>query len=492
MNTKTRLTALLITLAMIVAMFPIMTLSAAATTTKVAEVTLADGTTTQYETFKDAWAVAAATTGATIKLLANCESCNYNAIGDTQQNRGAAYEYPHGTLTLDLNGFVLTPATTKADGTATDTARVLYVKCLATLIIKDSNPTAEHWYNKSETLYTLADGVDRTSNPENYIMIPGGVIYGGNGASTDSSGGGAVRVQGGRLIVEGGNMIGNNDTTGHGGAIKVEQVDFNSIKDTDILNQYDVTDAAKTNASPALVISGGTFVGNQSTTAKNNTIGGKYLNFHVGNNKEGNFRRWAQSAITGGVFADNLSGFSEHGKQYVLENTGHQIVQNETTGWYEIKQNYDLVIRGVQRSVNTTGNTYSLRLIAEVSKAAITDNETIAAFDVTVGGTVEREGTTNNFYTVGGVTKNLSVNKYYTKLLAQSDDGTMEAILPRQEGYVLIAIVIDNIPTDATIEMTVGAYITTGSTTTLAKTWALIQIVNGGMPTVGKGTKPAA
>ncbi len=474
MNTKTRLTALLITLAMIVAMFPIMTLSAAATTTKVAEVTLADGTTTQYETFKDAWAVAAATTGATIKLLANCESCNYNAIGDTQQNRGAAYEYPHGTLTLDLNGFVLTPATTKADGTVTDTARVLYVKCLATLIIKDSNPTAEHWYNKSETLYTLADGVDRTSNPENYIMIPGGVIYGGNGASTENAGGGAVRVQGGRLIVEGGNMIGNKDTNNHGGAIQVEQVDFNGITDTAILAQYDVTDAAKTNASPALVISGGTFVGNQSTAAAQNTIGGQYLNYHVGNSV--NFRRWAQSAITGGVFADNLSGFTGHGKQYVLENTGHQIVLNETTGWYEIKQNYDLVIRGVQRSANTTGNTYSLRLIAEVSKAAITDNETIAAFDVTVG----------------GVTKNLSVNKYYTKLLAQSDDGTQKEILPRQEGYVLIAIVIDNIPTDATIEMTVGAYITTGSTTTLAKTWALIQIVNGGMPTVGKGSNPAA
>ncbi len=487
MNTKTRLTALLITLAMIVAMFPIMTLSAAATTTKVAEVNLADGTKTEYETFKDAWAVAAATTGATIKLLANCESWN-----SSDQNRGATYSVIGGTLTLDLNGFALKAPTTKHDADPDDNiapesttyGRALYVTRFATLIIKDSNPTAEHWYDKSNDLYKWAGTTkpsDADTNENKYIMIPGGVITGGNiNDNTTVVGenlarGGAVFVQGGRLIVEGGNMIGNHDesSTG-GGAIRAEQMNYEGV-DESVAQEWKDKYGNYANISPSLVIYGGYFVGNTCVTEDNNTISSIDLN----KGASGQRTLWARSIISGGVFADKLNGVKNNGIQYVATDLGYKLEQNETTGWYEAKPHKNIVFRGVQRSVNTTGSgenaTYSLRLIAEVKKSVITDGQTLAAFDVMVD----------------GVKKNLSVNKYYTKLLAQDDDGSIQAIVPRagataEDEYLLIAIVIDNIPADASIEMTVGAFYENDSTKTTVNAWAFIQIVNGGTPTVGR------
>ncbi len=118
-----------------------------------------------------------------------------------------------------------------------------------------------------------------------------------------------------------------------------------------------------------------------------------------------------------------------------------------------------VIFRGAQRSknvTNTEGNTYSIRLIAEIRVEDI-KADTYAGFKVA-----------NN----GGETKGLAASKYYTKLLAQdpADATVMKEVTP-SEGYALIAIIIDNIPADAAQRtFTVTAYTRNGANETLART----------------------
>ncbi len=74
----------------------------------------------------------------------------------------------------------------------------------------------------------------------------------------------------------------------------------------------------------------------------------------------------------------------------------------------------------------------SIRVLAEVKRNKITNN-TYAVFDITANGKTVR----------------LPVKKYYTKLLAQGTSGNAiaQAITPTSDDYVLIALVIENIPT---------------------------------------------
>ncbi len=444
MKTRTKISALLLAILMIVAVLPI-SVSAADLPTSydspdgmVASLTLTTGT-KYYATFKDAWLAAG-----------HSDNADYNANAViTLLTNGDAY--PGGSdglvlkdsshpecLTVDLNGYVLNNTTQY---------RTFQIRDGYTLIIKDSNPTAVHKYTKDETtgLYTW----DETNGN---IEISGGTITGGYTASgaNKSTMGAAVLIHGGTLIIEGGNFIGNSALNG-GSVIRAQKGD---------------------SASPVLQINGGLFLGNTSyATAHNNVNYTGRTEVIYGTDLS------ASSYVKGGVFA---------GKILVKTNTtsagvsvaGDDVSSDYMTGDYAavsltmygeelrvVTDTASVQFLGVQRTEAVSG-TYSLRLIAQVKKSLIDDAATSAAFNIAVG-----SGTANAH----------AVSSYYTSLTAQGENGEAVAITP-DANYVLLAVIIKNIPVTSDSKLTVGVSLTNPSISTAKN--VEIQLVANGNPTV--------
>ncbi len=305
MNTKTKLTALLMSILMIVAMIPAFALTASAAVIEATDVVavygidgeLKDG----YASLEEAWAEVES--GETYKLLANTSTFQ----GASGQNRG--WEITNGLdITLDLNGFVLTPPTHKHNSDEEGHFRAIIVKSGGRLTIIDSNPTAVHKYTvDAETgLYTLDD-------TNGTVEIPGGVITGGD-VTGEKLGGGAIFVQAGYLEIRGGNFIGN--TAGdslRGGAIAGDQLN---------------------NVAPALVIRGGFFVGN-TQKEDGGAVSGLWYNADKYESGQEFFMAGVTS-ISGGVFDDQMPDMNNKTPAPFLE-TGYGFVQYEDTEWFTVE-----------------------------------------------------------------------------------------------------------------------------------------------------------
>ena len=122
-----------------------------------------------------------------------------------------------GTLTIDLNGYVLT------------IPKGIYVDSNAHLIIKDSNTTAKHKFTPNDDGLWVRDEENGTEE------VTGGVITGGKAPlRTFYDGwmnreyylGGAVCVVGGKLTMEGGNIVGCSAQNGGGGVELVKDAVF--------------------------------------------------------------------------------------------------------------------------------------------------------------------------------------------------------------------------------------------------------------------------
>ncbi len=308
MNTKTKLTALIMSILMIVAMIPAFALTASAAVIEATDVVavygidgeLKDG----YASLEEAWAEVES--GETYKLLANTSSFQ----ASNGQNRGWAIT--NGLdITLDLNGFVLTPPTYKYNSEETGNFRVLHVMSGGRLTIIDTNPTALHKYTvDAETgLYTLDD-------TNGTVEIPGGVITGGD-VTGEKIGGGAIFVQGGYLEIQGGNLIGN--TAGDalkGGAIFTDQIN---------------------NVAPAIVIKGGYFVGNTQKEGSG-AISGHWMNADLCDPYWSGGKQYYMSGVTavsGGIFDDKMPDANAKTPAPFLA-TGLGFVPYEDTEWFTV------------------------------------------------------------------------------------------------------------------------------------------------------------
>ena len=104
-----------------------------------------------------------------------------------------------GSVELDLNGYVLRYENTQAYGS------VLKVESGGSLTIKDSNPSSPHKFKPNDDgLWVLDENGTET--------VSGGIITGGTGTLVDiyqyQTFGGGVYVSGGKLTMEGGNIVG--------------------------------------------------------------------------------------------------------------------------------------------------------------------------------------------------------------------------------------------------------------------------------------------
>lgn len=161
-------------------------------------------------------------------MLALCVSASatttaedfYNALvvgGTIKLENDVTYDNPmevDGTLTIDLNGYVLT------------IPQGICVNSGAQLTITDSNPNATHKFTpNSDGLWVLAEDGSET--------VTGGIITGGRGYQYQKShpngtpyiigaGGGVCVKSGGKLTMEGGNIVGCMAPHGSGGGVYVE------------------------------------------------------------------------------------------------------------------------------------------------------------------------------------------------------------------------------------------------------------------------------
>ncbi len=406
MNTKTKPIAWLMSLLTIWTMLSGFAVFASAEGYAV-EVTVGKNQ-TLYESFEAAWSAAGLTDGAAFKLLADCSmgsSGNGNACG----------AYITKNITIDLNGHVLTPPTNNSEGESA----FFYFDNTASgvLTIQDSNPTAVHWYYEENNsgMYVWDDAktyYDKETNEPRegycYYMIPGGALTGGSSMLSGDSqqGGGCISVnKRGRIHILGGNFIGNQGSKA--GAIR-----FNP----------------SSSGIAEINISGGLFIGN---------LGKDEASCHFSYNSYP-----VSGTVSGGTFAQESLAFGGANKPAFAEGyapVGDLRYANAKTVVPSV------VFTGVQQSADKTG----LRLIAAVNLADITEN-TSAGFSVCKEVGAERF---------------LTSSYYYTRLLAQETGATeMKEISPYYEGYVLIAVVITNIPdsTAAPITLTVTPALSTG------------------------------
>ena len=118
-------------------------------------------------------------------------------------------------LTIDLNGYVLT------------IPKSICVNSGAHLTIKDSGTTAEHKFTPDANGLWVLDEANGTET------VYGGVITGGTGYQyqkvhpngegyIDEVGGGVCVKSGGKLTMEGGNIVGCSAMSGKGGGVYVE------------------------------------------------------------------------------------------------------------------------------------------------------------------------------------------------------------------------------------------------------------------------------
>ncbi len=422
MKTRTKISALLLAILMIVAVLPISVSAAEPSATDVAAIYGSDGVCKAgYATFKDAWS--AAVTGDTVKLLANC------TVSETKT--GFTFKSSRTEVTVDLNGYVLK---------STDSQRMFYLGEGYELTIKDSRPTAEHWYDASSTLYVWDD--EPANRDDDYVMIPGGAItgcYSGTedeteGTFKDSQGSGKGGVfcikYNSTLNIEGGNFIGNR-CQNHGTVVYLRH---SSSKGSAVFN-----------------MSGGLFLGNKSDYGHHNDITTETMD--------------ESSSVTGGVF-----WYDTENARFDFANTiesGYEVVSVTMYGknLYTVTDTTSVQFLGVQRTAAESGE-YSLRLIAQVKADLIDEAATSASFNIAVN---------------DGTAKAHAVSCYYTSLTAQGANGEATAITPDAE-YVLLAVIINNIPVENASKLTVGVSLTEPNKATAKN--VEIQLVANGNPTV--------
>ena len=124
--------------------------------------------------------------GGAVKLTANIDISATLAIS--------------GSVELDLNGYVLRYENTQAYGS------VLKVESGGSLTIKDSSPSAVRKFKPNDDGLWVLDEANGTEE------VKGGIITGGTGTLVDiyqyQTFGGGVYVSGGKLTMEGGNIVG--------------------------------------------------------------------------------------------------------------------------------------------------------------------------------------------------------------------------------------------------------------------------------------------
>lgn len=123
-----------------------------------------------------------------------------------------------GTVTLDLNGWVLQRVNTSEKGS------VIHVKS-GTLTLVDNNTSAEHKFTDDNGLWKLDDNGDK--------VVKGGVITGGTGSTYtygnytyDDCGGGVFVAPGASFVMEGGNIVGCSAGKSGGGVKVTNDGDF--------------------------------------------------------------------------------------------------------------------------------------------------------------------------------------------------------------------------------------------------------------------------
>ncbi len=357
MKKSTRLTALLITVLMIVSMLPVFTFSISATTTTsngmVAELIPAGATTgTQYATFQEAWEAAHETTGATLKLLANTSTYHSD-----KANRGARWIGVGKELTLDLNGYVLTPPTVLFDGSeipAGKGSRIINVTKGTIFTVKDSRPDAVHMYR-----------IEKIGNADFYvwdeengtIAIPGGAMTGGRATENDlHPHGGAILSDGCRLTIQGGNFIGNKGGA-EGGAI---------------------TFGAMDRISSVPVITGGLFLGNWAHEWQAPEVNRVFANNIAGLWNKSRPKQYTAddwdlqddypANISGGTFDDKVIGINMEGYiataecQKNLITPGYGFV--ETEGFVEGQKLYKLDLV-TETTTDANGVTHMMQYISQ-------------------------------------------------------------------------------------------------------------------------------
>ncbi len=325
----------------------------------------------------------AASEGSTIKLLKNTYA---NAIPQHNNFSLAITK----SVTLDLNGCILTPT-----GNGDQRPHFLVQNNNAVFKIIDSNPTAVHKYKNENNRYVLDE-------EKGNIVICGGALTGGYN-NDDTYGAGAISVRNGTTVeIYGGNFVGNAGKKV--GAIRM----------------------IKNSSTGSLKVYGGTFIGN---VLINYDGSGTYLP----TNSNIDFYDPNTVSIAGGTFVTgssaNVGGFSNWNDEYLAE--GYSLVDNTT--YAGAVSAMPFTIRGLQTSENSN----AIRLIAEVDQALLT-GATEAGFKVSL-----KVGDGE-----AGEVKTLNSKYYYTKLLAQDevDAAKMSEIKPTEEGRVLIAVVIEDIP----------------------------------------------
>ncbi len=398
MNTKTKLTALLMSILMVVAMIPafaIVTSAEEIPATAVAALTKG-GTTTYYDTFKAAWdAVPTDGSEATLKLLKNT---GMGALGWSNFPCGAGTK--NCVLTLDLNGCVLTPPTIE------EKQAHFYVTA-GTLIVTDSQPKVKHWYSVNQTtgLYTWVEAAETDETKRTGLVeLPGGALTGGCDDATTYGGGVFYVATNGSLEIRGGNFVGN--TGGVAGVIRLYP-----------------------NCAKAIKISGGLFIGNTVESGIYKNISNQ---IHDPSNKD---YKGGTFSLSGGTFVGENGGVNTKSCA-----EGYNWVANKkyTDGFSVVPA---IKFMGVQRSNNIgegDSASYSLRLVATVKESLLEDGNAFAGFNIAVNGDEAK----------------LASNFYYTQLNAQGVDGLNKVITPKYDGYVLIAVVIEAIPVDTNSDMT--------------------------------------
>ncbi len=397
---KTRLLAFLLSVMMLLTSMPLLTFSVAADSqaTPVCEISGASvaSLNTTYTSIGAAFdainATPAGTNCGVLKLLANCMMSRSSNSTSNEAKKGTVIFGTDGSddggkmLVLDLNGYVLQ---------GVDTDRGMICVTLGTILtVKDSRFDVPHHYNLDNGLYVW-----------NSTETSGTVFYGGamTGGKNLKDYGSAIQIRGGVVNVEGGNFLGN---TAQEGAICLRTSDS-------LMN-----------------ISGGTFAGNVELDSYKGLENICYAAFDL-------IKTNNASMITGGCFDKDFYSTmktqffaSRKGVEFVKEGDWY-IVKSTTSPEFTTETDDVIAFRGIQRSKNESGN-YSIRFVAEILASKVEGGNTYAGFDITVNGDKK---------------KRLPVSKYYTKLLANIEQGISEDIVPTS-GYVLIALVLENIDLD--------------------------------------------
>ena len=253
--------------------------------------------------------------------------------------------YIEKTVTLDLNGHVLTRKNT-------DRYDIVIIQSGATLTLIDSNTgNLQHKFNAGEGGWTKAAD-DATG--EGIVTVTGGVIYGDAGSSIDTRG---IKILDGKLEMYGGNIagIGNGYTHAYGGGVYVSDKCTFNMYGGSIKGCYVFSDGGG-----VYVAAGGTFTmgGDSTIEGCNARSGGGVYNAGTftmsGNSCIRNciYRSGAGSGgvhsagtfnLNGGSVVRSLSGYNDNKELVGICNAGTLNATISVSCWVS---NYSIISEG--------------------------------------------------------------------------------------------------------------------------------------------------